>query len=135
MTPSSRIISITSRVVLIIAISIFILAIFTLSLVVYNESKALDHETMITTKLQIQSLVIIVEEYKSVNGAYPEDLSQLIGVYLERVAVDIWQNPYRYEYLEDKNSYIIYTLGNGNEVGGIGIETDYDNYTNWKLVY
>ncbi len=134
MTNSSRLIGITSVVMSIIAFGVFIYAIFTLSLVVYNETQAIDQETMITTKLEIQSLELIVEEYKSVYGAYPNDLSQLVGVYLERVPFDTWQNRYRYELLEHENNYRIYTLGKGNTVGGIGVEADYDNFTDWKLV-
>lgn len=135
MATTSRTVNIASKLMLIAALSAFVLAISILSLVIFNESATIRHENIIKSKLSIQSVVTIVEEYKKDNGHYPKELSELTGEYFTSIPLDIWNNPYFYEYLAEKDSYRIYTLGNGKAVGGEKDERDYDNNTNWDLVH
>ncbi len=135
MSSTSRSVNYASKAMLIVAIGIFVLAILTLSLVIFNESATIRHENIIKTKLSIQSVVTVIEEYKKDSGDYPKELSELTGEYFTAIPVDIWNNPYFYEYLAEDDSYRIYTLGDGAEVGGDKDERDYDNNTHWDLVF
>jgi hypothetical protein len=103
--------------------------------VIYNESATIDNENIIKAKLNIQSVMTMIEDYKKDTGDYPSDLSQLIGIYVTKIPEDIWNNPYFYEYIDGEDSYRVYTLGYGREVGGSANQRDYDNNTNWDLVY
>ena len=80
-------------------------------------------------------MVTVIEEYKKDSGRYPQKISELTGEYFTAIPVDIWNNPYFYEYLREEDSYRIYTLGDGGVIGGEKDERDYDNNTNWDLVY
>ncbi len=135
MASSSPIANIFSKVLLIVATGIFFLAILTLILVVYNEVATVRHENMVKTKLSLQSVVSVIEEYKKYNGQYPSELSQLTGIYLSEVPIDIWNHPYLYEYDAEQGSYRIYTLGSDRQVGGAQDARDFDNYTDWDLIY
>lgn len=135
MSSTSRSVNIASKIMLITAIGIFVLAILTLSLVIFNESATIRHENIVKAKLSIQSVVTVIEEYKKDTGHYPQKLSELTGEYFTAIPVDIWNNPYFYEYLSEEDSYRIYTLGDGGVVGGEKDERDYDNNTLWDLVY
>ena len=135
MISTSRTVNIASKILLSIALCIFVLAILTLSLVIYNESATIDNENIIKAKLNIQSVMTMIEDYKKDTGDYPSDLSQLIGIYMTKIPEDIWNNPYFYEYIDGEDSYRVYTLGYGREVGGSANQRDYDNNTNWDLVY
>ena len=135
MSSLSRTVNFASKAMLISAIGIFVLAILTLSLVIFNESATIRHENIIKTKLSIQSVVTVIEEYKKDSGRYPQKISELTGEYFTAIPVDIWNNPYFYEYLSEEDSYRIYTLGDGGVIGGEKDERDYDNNTNWDLVY
>ena len=70
MATTSRTVNIASKSMLIAAVSAFVLAISILSLVIFNESATIRHENIIKSKLSIQSVVTIVEEYKKDNGHF-----------------------------------------------------------------
>jgi len=111
MISTSRKVNIASKILLSIALCIFVLAILTLSLVIYNESATIDNENIIKAKLNIQSVMTMIEDYKKDTGDYPSDLSQLIGIYVTKIPEDIWNNPYFYEYIDgDQQLSITRTL-------------------------
>jgi general secretion pathway protein G len=135
MSNLSPIVNIASKVSLTAAVSLFIMAILTLILITYNESASIRHENIIKSRLSMQSVITILEEHKKDLGYYPSDISQLTGVYLSKTPVDIWGNEYLYDYSGVNESYRIYTLGSDGVVGGDQDRRDYDNNTNWRLVY
>ena len=135
MSNLSPVVNIASKVSLTAAVSLFILAILTLILITYNESASIRHENIIKSRLSMQSVITILEEYKKDLGYYPSDISQLTGVYLSKTPLDIWGNEYLYDYSQSNGTYRIYTLGSDGAVGGDQDRRDYDNNTNWDLVY
>ena len=135
MTFTARLVSIASKILVVAAVFVFVLALFTIGLVMYNETATGRYENVIKTKMDIQSVVSVVEEYKRDNGRYPENLTSLVGKYITKAPSDIWYRPYRYEYRPENDTYRVYTLGYGDEVGGNLNQRDYDNHTQWDLVY
>ncbi len=123
------------KIFLVSAIGIFILAIFTLSLVVYNESASMNNSKMMRTKLKIQSLVTIINEFEQENGHYPREISELNNSFIKKLPLDNNSVPFKYKYNEKDNSYRVYTLGFDGKIGGVGVNADYDNFTDWALVF
>jgi len=130
-----RIIRKIPKILLVSAMCIFILAIFTLSLVVYNESASMHNSKVMRTKLKIQSIVTIINEFKKVHGRYPKELSELKSPDIKGLPLDNGSLPFMYQYNEKDNSFRVYTLGNDRKIGGVGPDADYDNLTNWSLIY
>ena len=135
MSNLSPVVNIASKVSLTAAVSLFIVAILTLILITYNESASIRHENIIKSRLSMQSVITVLEEYKKDLGYYPNDISQLTSVYLSKTPLDIWGNEYLYDYSQSNETYRIYTLGSDRAVGGDQDRRDYDNNTNWDLVY
>jgi len=123
------------KILLVSAIVIFILAIFTLGLVVYNESASMNNSKMMRTKLKIASLVSLINEFEKDNGHYPKELSELSNSDSMGLPLDNRSLPFLYQYNEKNNSYRVYTLGRDRKIGGVGLDADYDNFTNWALVF
>ena len=92
MSNLSPVVNIASKVSLTAAVSLFIVAILTLILITYNESASIRHENIIKSRLSMQSVITVLEEYKKDLGYYPSDISQLTGVYLSKTPLDIWGN-------------------------------------------
>jgi len=130
----SHIISKIPKILLVSAICIFILAIFTLSLVVYNESASMHNSKVMRTKLKIQSIVTIINEFKKEHGHYPKELAELKSPDIKGLPLDNGNFPFMYQFNEKDNSFRVYTLGNDRHIGGVGTDADYDNYTKWELV-
>ncbi|MCJ8322032.1 MAG: type II secretion system protein GspG [Colwellia sp.] len=131
----SSIISKVPKILLVSAMCIFILAIFTLGLVVYNESASMNNSKMMRTKLKIASLVSLINEFKKDNGRYPKELAELSNSGSKGLPLDNRSSPFLYQYNEKNSSYRVYTLGKDRKIGGVGLDGDYDNFTNWALVY
>ena len=68
MTFTARLVSIASKILVVAAVCVFVLALFTIGLVMYNETATGRYENVIKTKMDIQSVVSVVEEYKRDNA-------------------------------------------------------------------
>jgi hypothetical protein len=71
------------------------------------------------TQLDLVHLALAIERYRLDHGALPARLDDLVGDYVDRVPMDIFDGqPLRYA-LQEEGGYVIYSVGrNRKDEGG-----------------
>lgn len=119
--------------IMVVLIIIAIMASFVVPSVINRPDQA----RLTKVKNDILTIESAIDLYKLDNGDYPsndEGLEKLIedkeNLYLKRLPLDPWNNPYHYAYPGTNLVFDIFTLGSDNKTGGAGSSKDIGN---WNL--
>lgn len=119
-----------------------------LTLIAPNIIKQTENATAKAAKLQINTLISVLNTYRMDNGSYPtteQGLAALVekpgtppvpenwaGPYLEdkKILADPWNHPYKYTCpgTHNREGYDLYSLGADNAEGGSGANADIGNW-------
>lgn len=119
--------------IMVVLIIIAIMASFVVPSVINRPDQA----RLTKVKNDILTIESAIDLYKLDNGDYPsndEGLEKLIedkeNLYLKRLPLDPWNNPYQYANPGANLVFDIFTLGSDNKTGGAGSSKDIGN---WNL--
>ncbi len=119
--------------IMVVLIIIAIMASFVVPSVINRPDQA----RLTKVKNDILTIESAIDLYKLDNGDYPsndEGLEKLIedkeNLYLKRLPLDPWNNPYQYANPGTNLVFDIFTLGSDNKTGGTGSSKDIGN---WNL--
>ena len=119
--------------IMVVLIIIAIMASFVVPSVINRPDQA----RLTKVKNDILTIESAIDLYKLDNGDYPsndEGLEKLIedkeNLYLKRLPLDPWNNPYQYANPGTNLVFDIFTLGSENKTGGTGSSKDIGN---WNL--
>ena len=119
--------------IMVVLIIIAIMASFVVPSVINRPDQA----RLTKVKNDILTIESAIDLYKLDNGDYPsndEGLEKLIedkeNLYLKRLPLDPWNNPYQYANAGTNLVFDIFTLGSDNKTGGTGSSKDIGN---WNL--
>ena len=93
----------------------------------------LDRAKVTRARADIAVYKSALEAHYSEHGTYPstsEGLSVLVGVYIDKLRIDPWRNPYQYMSPGTAGPYDIVCLGSDGREGGEGVAADVSSEDN-----